>query len=142
MACSFHQIPAFYIQCSSKRGDQESNKQKLNCVKINGTKSFSSANVDLLRHDHGYAITSVENMQLFEQESRQNIPSTKQLVDPYRQGMIIEEGVGYRQTVVIRSYEVGPDKTTTIESILSLLQVTNEAEFYVNQFLAHIFKQY
>ncbi|KAL8463438.1 hypothetical protein ACS0TY_033415 [Phlomoides rotata] len=124
MAFVLHQIPTLYMQCSSKRSDQESNKHKLNCIKINGTKSFSSAKVDLLRHDHGFALTSNENMQIFEQESRQNIPTTKQLVDPYRQGMIIEEGVRYRQTVVIRSYEVGPDKTTTIESILSLLQET------------------
>nr|XP_009622199.3 palmitoyl-acyl carrier protein thioesterase, chloroplastic-like [Nicotiana tomentosiformis]XP_016443002.1 PREDICTED: palmitoyl-acyl carrier protein thioesterase, chloroplastic-like [Nicotiana tabacum] len=53
---------------------------------------------------------------------RQNIPSKKQLVDIYRQGLIVEGA--YRQTVVIRSYEVGPDKTATIESILNLLQET------------------
>ncbi|KAJ6910715.1 origin recognition complex subunit 4 family protein [Populus alba x Populus x berolinensis] len=53
---------------------------------------------------------------------RQNIPTKKQLVDYHRQGLIIEEGVGYRQTVVIRSYEVGSDKTATLESIRNLLQ--------------------
>ncbi|OMO59420.1 Acyl-ACP thioesterase [Corchorus capsularis] len=52
------------------------------------------------------------------------IPGQKQLVDPYRQGLIIERGVGYRQTVVIRSYEVGPEKTATLESLLNLLQET------------------
>ncbi|KAK9278399.1 hypothetical protein L1049_027964 [Liquidambar formosana] len=57
-------------------------------------------------------------------ESRQNIPTKKQLVDPFRQGVIIEGGVGYRQTVVIRSYEVGADKTATLESIFNLLQET------------------
>ncbi|KAH7528679.1 hypothetical protein FEM48_Zijuj05G0097600 [Ziziphus jujuba var. spinosa] len=56
--------------------------------------------------------------------ARQNIPTKKQLVDPVRQGVIIEGGVGYRQTVVIRSYEVGADKTATLESILNLLQET------------------
>ena len=62
---------------------------------------------------------------------RQNIPTKKQLVDPHRQGLIVEGGVGYRQTVVIRSYEVGPDKTATLESILNLLQVNQ----YIRQFL-------
>lgn len=55
--------------------------------------------------------------------TRQNIPTKKQLVDPVRQGAITEGGVAYRQTVVIRSYEVGADKTATLESILNLLQV-------------------
>ncbi|XP_015941721.2 palmitoyl-acyl carrier protein thioesterase, chloroplastic-like [Arachis duranensis] len=55
---------------------------------------------------------------------RQNIPTKKQLVDPHRQGLMVEGGVGYRQTIVIRSYEVGPDKTATLESILNLLQET------------------
>ncbi|XVF12262.1 hypothetical protein REPUB_Repub08aG0100400 [Reevesia pubescens] len=53
--------------------------------------------------------------------TRQNIPTKKQLVDPFRQGIIVEGGAGYRQTVVIRSYEVGADKTATLESLLNLL---------------------
>ncbi|KAJ8492749.1 hypothetical protein OPV22_014470 [Ensete ventricosum] len=36
---------------------------------------------------------------------------------------MVEGGVRYRQTVVIRSYEVGPDKTATLETILNLLQI-------------------
>lgn len=64
-----------------------------------------------------------ENGYVSEEQIRQNIPTKKQLVDPYRQGLIIERGVGYRQTVVVRSYEVGPDKTATLESLLNLFQV-------------------
>ncbi|KAF6159276.1 hypothetical protein GIB67_032047 [Kingdonia uniflora] len=56
------------------------------------------------------------------EQTQKNIPTKKILVDPYRQGLIIEGGVGYRQTVVIRSHEVGPDKTATLESLLNLLQ--------------------
>ncbi|KAJ6375847.1 hypothetical protein OIU77_000751 [Salix suchowensis] len=59
-----------------------------------------------------------------EKKGRQNIPTEKQLVDPFRQGFITEGGVGYRQTVVVRSYEGGADKTATLESILYLLQET------------------
>lgn len=54
---------------------------------------------------------------------RTMIPTQKQFVDPFRQGLIILDGVGYRQTVVVRSYEVGTDKTATPPSILNLLQV-------------------
>ncbi|KAG1346957.1 palmitoyl-acyl carrier protein thioesterase, chloroplastic [Cocos nucifera] len=57
-------------------------------------------------------------------ENRQNIPTEKQTLDPFRQGLIIDGGVRYRQTLVIRSYEVGPDKTATLETILNLLQET------------------
>ncbi|KAK6241894.1 Acyl-ACP thioesterase - like 2 [Theobroma cacao] len=65
-----------------------------------------------------------ENGYICQEKIRQRIPTQKQLVDPYRQGLIIERGVGYRQTVVIRSYEVGPDKTATLESLLNLFQET------------------
>ncbi|KAG8382837.1 hypothetical protein BUALT_Bualt05G0119900 [Buddleja alternifolia] len=130
MASISYQLAAFCTRCSIHR---ETNKQKLHCVKINGNKSFSAgAKVDFLSQEHKMAYTSIDqysadqNVHMIKQEVRQNIPTTKQLVDPNRQGMIvdIEEGVGYRQTVVIRSYEVGPDKTATIESILNLLQET------------------
>lgn len=63
-------------------------------------------------------------------ECRQKIPIKKQLVDPFRQGIIIEGNVIYRQTLVIRSYEVGADKTATLESILNLLQVTIHNRIY------------
>lgn len=89
-----------------------------------------TAKVDLLSQTVGAAtaLTSVssiaENGHITKEQLRQNIPTKKQFVDPYRQGLIVEGGVGYSQTVVIRSYEVGPDKTATLESILNLLQVT------------------
>jgi fatty acyl-ACP thioesterase B len=63
-------------------------------------------------------VASVQNDHISKEQIRQNIPTKKQLVDYHRQGLIIEEGVGYRQTVVIRSYEVGSDKTATLESIV------------------------
>jgi fatty acyl-ACP thioesterase B len=55
-------------------------------------------------------VASVQNDHISKEQIRQNIPTKKQLVDYHRQGLIIKEGVGYRQTVVIRSYEVGSDK--------------------------------
>lgn len=36
----------------------------------------------------------------------------------------LTKGPGYQQTFVIRACEIGPDKAATMETILSLLQVT------------------
>ncbi|GAA0186296.1 hypothetical protein Leryth_018941 [Lithospermum erythrorhizon] len=107
------------IRCSATNNGSEPNKMGLNSIKVNGTSSFAAVN--------GVTTTSVaavENVYVAKPQIRQNIPTQKQLVDPFRQGLMILDGVGYRQTVVIRSYEVGPDKTATIESILNLLQET------------------
>lgn len=39
-------------------------------------------------------------------------------------GRFVEDRVVYRQTFVIRSYEIGPDKTATMETLMNLLQET------------------
>lgn len=100
------------------RENHDQRKQLNSSIRINGT-SKSPVKVDSLSQTAEAAVISVAQNGL-----RQNIPTKKQLVDPHRQGLIVEGGVGYRQTVVIRSYEVGPDKTATLESILNLLQVS------------------
>ncbi|XP_015895576.3 palmitoyl-acyl carrier protein thioesterase, chloroplastic isoform X2 [Ziziphus jujuba] len=118
------------ISCSSNRDNHEQIIQKVNNIKINGTYTRSNARTDLVSQNIGVAssFTSVasvaENGHVSSEQIRQNIPTKKQFADPFRQGIIIEGGVGYRQTVVIRSYEVGADKTATLESILNLLQET------------------
>ncbi|TXG57277.1 hypothetical protein EZV62_018590 [Acer yangbiense] len=116
-------ISSYPVRCSCTGSNHDPNKQKLRYVG-NSTKP---AKVDLLSQTAGVASTlvaSVADQKLYmnKVQVRQNIPTKKQFVDPYRQGLIIEGGVGYRQTVVIRSYEVGADKTATLESILNLLQ--------------------
>lgn len=117
------------IRCSSNRDNHDPNKQKLNSHRIIGTSTRYSNMADILSQTAGVAstfnsITSIpENGYIPKEEDRQNIRTRKQLVDSHRQGLIGQGGVGYKQTVVIRSYEVGPDKTATLESILNLLQV-------------------
>lgn len=128
MAFVLHHVTVITSLYIGGEGGDTNKQTKLNCVKINGSKSFAAAKLDLLRQDnHAIALPSIgrveDDVDVLEEHFRQNIPTRKQLVDPYRQGLIVEEGVGYRQTVVIRSYEVGPDKTATIESLLNLLQV-------------------
>lgn len=38
-------------------------------------------------------------------------------------GRFVEDQFVYRQTFIIRSYEIGPDKTATMETLMNLLQV-------------------
>lgn len=139
--------PASYnrFRCSSNKDNHE-HKQKLNNIRIVGASGRSSTKADTLSQMAGVANTFnsitnpvVENGCIAKEKLRQNIPTKKQSVDRHRQGIIIEGGVGYRQTVVIRSYEVGPDKTATLESILNLLQVILNYSFQ-NGDLTHFIK--
>ena len=43
--------------------------------------------------------------------------------DAFRLGKFVEGRLVYRQQFVIRSYEIGPDRTATMETIMNLLQV-------------------
>jgi hypothetical protein len=45
-------------------------------------------------------------------------------VDALRQGRLVEARLVYRQTFVIRSYEVGADKTASIETLMNHFQET------------------
>ncbi|MBA0711726.1 hypothetical protein Golax_010876 [Gossypium laxum] len=116
--------PVFLPSTFSYNGNRYHGRIK---IKINAT---SSTKVKTLNEIAGAGkgssslATSTEIGHLSQEQIRQRIPTKKQLVDPYRQGLIIERGVGYRQTVVVRSYEVGPYKTATLESLLNLFQET------------------
>ncbi|GFZ03909.1 fatty acyl-ACP thioesterases B [Actinidia rufa] len=45
-------------------------------------------------------------------------------VHAWLMGTFVEDRFVYRQTFVIRSYEIGPDKTATMETLMNLLQET------------------
>lgn len=132
MAC-FSCPASCQIRCSTGRDWNDRNRPKLGNFKISGAASRGprATKPDVLPGKSSgvsATFTSVaavsENGYISgEQERQKNTPTKKQLVDSHRQGVIIEGGVGYRQTVFIRSYEVGADKTVTIESILNLFQV-------------------
>ncbi|KAL1828939.1 hypothetical protein ACET3Z_007351 [Daucus carota] len=115
MAACQSYLFSYSVWCSRPRRVDNSCKMVMDHVKINGTTSIPAS---------CSSVTGSENGRISVEQLRQNIPTTKQLRDPYRQAVMIEEDVGYRQKVVIRSYEVGPDKTATIGSILNLLQET------------------
>ncbi|TKY50914.1 Palmitoyl-acyl carrier protein thioesterase [Spatholobus suberectus] len=125
MAATFSYPASTYpVRCCSMRENHDQLKQQVNnSIRTNG--SFRSPfKVESHSQTASTTTTLGQAATIGENGLRQNIPTKKQLVDPHRQGLIIEGGVGYRQTVVIRSYEVGADKTATLESILNLLQET------------------
>lgn len=115
------------IRCSFTRENQNPSLQNINGfkIKVSPSRSNTSNNkIEIPNQKIGVTSISVasvttKNGSVSDVQVRQNIPTKKQFIDPYRQGLIIEGGVGYRQTPVIRSYEVGPDKTATLESILN-----------------------
>ncbi|TYI51280.1 hypothetical protein E1A91_D12G164700v1 [Gossypium mustelinum] len=124
---------SFSITCSSSNGNIQNHGDYRVNINVNGSsctrrpiKHHTLLNeVDVKEGSTSLsAIQFLENGHISEEKIRQRIPRQKQLVDPYRQGLITERGVGYRQTVVVRSYEVGPDKTATLESLLNLFQET------------------
>lgn len=94
-------------------------KPNMNSLKVNGfsTSAAASPFVSSLSTAVAPAIEGGGT-------SRLNIPTQTQICDPLRMGLFTEDGVGYRWTLVVRSYEVGPDKTATLETILNLLQVS------------------
>jgi hypothetical protein len=72
------------------------------------------------------ALLAVEKKQ--QQQQQQQITTiaagkTEVPVDALRQGRLVEARLVYRQTFVIRSYEVGADKTASIETLMNHFQV-------------------
>lgn len=79
--------------------------QKINGKKVNG----------LLQVDEPYMGNA-----LLEKESKAEFPLDSRLL-----GRFVEDRFVYRQNFIIRSYEIGPDKTATMETLMNLLQVSS-----------------
>lgn len=45
------------------------------------------------------------------------------LADQLRLGSLTEDGLSYKEKLIVRSYEVGSNKTATVETVANLLQV-------------------
>ncbi len=66
-----------------------------------------------------------KNFEGTESRRREMIPLHK-----LRQGGFVENCLMYRQVIVIRSYEVGPDMTISIDTIFRLFQVSSSCESF------------
>ena len=49
------------------------------------------------------------------------------LAERLRLGSLLEDGLSYKEIFIVRSYEVGINKTATVETIANLLQVRSRA---------------
>lgn len=58
-----------------------------------------------------------------EAEKQRRHEKTEVPVDALRQGRLVESRLVYRQTFVIRSYEIGADRTASIETMMNHFQV-------------------
>ena len=69
-----------------------------------------------------------------ESDTMLNVDSDESLKN-FKLGRFVEKRLVYRQTFVIRSYEIGPDKTATMETLMNLLQVRFSENFLLLFFL-------
>ncbi|XP_027359893.1 palmitoyl-acyl carrier protein thioesterase, chloroplastic-like [Abrus precatorius] len=53
-----------------------------------------------------------------------NESTTQTTFDPFLLGVFVEDKFVYRQSFIVRSYEIGPDKTVTIYALMNFLQET------------------
>lgn len=51
------------------------------------------------------------------------------LIDPFGIGKIVQDGLVFRQNFPIRSYEIGADKTASIETLMNHLQVRSTKSY-------------
>ncbi|KAJ4968985.1 hypothetical protein NE237_015686 [Protea cynaroides] len=67
---------------------------------------------------------SVSRVSALAVSERSNSPANGSvtLTDPLRLGTLSEDGLSYKEKFIVRSYEVGINKTATIEAVANLLQ--------------------
>ena len=58
------------------------------------------------------------------EQSRLAVAGSGSLADRLRMGSLTEDGLSYKERFIVRCYEVGINKTATVETIANLLQVS------------------
>lgn len=61
--------------------------------------------------------------EILKDKKKSNINQEEEAEQTCEAGRFVEDRYVFRQTFVIRSYEIGPDKTATMETLMNLLQV-------------------
>lgn len=61
-------------------------------------------------------------------------PDNRSFADRLRLGSLTEDGLSYKEKFIVRSYEVGINKTATVETIANLLQVFSFFGFLICEF--------
>ncbi|KAL3512563.1 hypothetical protein ACH5RR_025280 [Cinchona calisaya] len=95
------------------------------CLSVNAT----TGRPDSVRTINGNKVNGiyVDGVPYLAQENSHQLVKENSSDEPnheYLLGRFVEDRFVYRQSFVIRSYEIGPDKTATMETIMNLLQET------------------
>ncbi|KAG6513167.1 palmitoyl-acyl carrier protein thioesterase, chloroplastic-like [Zingiber officinale] len=101
-------LKEFRVQASGGNGSKQASVDRVNGRKVNGVVHGSEASSSA---GNGTAVRQVDD-------------GGEVSMHAYRLGRFVEDRFVYRQTFVIRSYEIGPDETATMETLLNLLQET------------------
>ena len=104
------------------------NKRRLTLV-VNASSHSSARRVDTVNgaEDNG---TQVQEANLIAGKLENDSAPDTALVTMLR-GRFVEDRLVYRQVFAIRSYEIGPDKTVTIETLMNFLQVSLTILIYI-----------
>jgi len=70
-------------------------------------------------------LAAIASVALAQRRHEEFSGKTEVPVDALRQGRLVESSLVYRQTFVIRSYEIGADRTASIETMMNHFQVIN-----------------
>lgn len=59
--------------------------------------------------------------------NKEGVHARPSLAERLRLGSLLEDGLSYKESFIVRCYEVGINKTATVETIANLLQVRSRA---------------
>lgn len=90
--------------------------RKRTCVKMRASGKTNIETVNGIKKVNGINIHVNEIPLMMNKDQGAN--------NEYLLGRFVEDRFVYRQSFVIRSYEIGPDKTATMETLMNLLQET------------------
>ncbi|XP_051136074.1 palmitoyl-acyl carrier protein thioesterase, chloroplastic-like [Andrographis paniculata] len=99
------------------------------CVKVmaNMKTTAATGNVDMVngrKVKNGVPLDRIPFLEKRNNNTTQEGELSLQTNHDYLLGKFVEDRLVYRQSFVVRSYEIGPDKTATMETLMNLLQET------------------
>lgn len=125
-------LPFKHKLCSPEKDDEDSSGRQvgflggsrmmmmIRCLKLNAS---IKTNIETVNGKKVNGV-HVDEIPFLEQRNTNLLKDGRNLMnDEYLIGRFVEERFVFRQAFVVRSYEIGPDKTVTMETLMNLLQV-------------------
>lgn len=114
----------FYVGFFDSRIRKSVARRSGSAIRARGSKSHS---VDVIngKKINGVYVGEASNLAKIVPGLVKDVPE----MNSYLMGRFVDDRFIYRQTFIIRSYEIGPDKTATMETLMNLLQVCCSQSF-------------